>query len=138
MEKKKTKDFLIILSLSVLLFLMTCWTGGIRFGLAAGVESLCYIVFTWYMCRKYTKRGMSCAMIATAIVIGRIFLETPIRVVDFNGTLISLSVPIICLASIGMGVLCFKKNKIPMWVICIALIIIYSVFIPRMWFYHFI
>lgn len=131
------KDFLKIFSLSVLLFLATCWTAGIRFSLAAGVESLCYLVFTWYMCSKYTKRGMSCAMIVTATVIGRIFLETPIRIVDFNSTLISLSVPIICLASIGMGVLCFKKNKIPMWTICIALILIYSVFIPKMWYYHF-
>lgn len=137
MEKKKIKYFLIILSLSVLLFLATFWTAGISFDFAAGVESLCYIVFTWYMCHKYTKCGMSCAMIATAIVIGRIFLETPIRIVDFNSTLISLSVPIICLASIGMGVLCFKKNKIPMWTICIALILIYSVFIPKMWYYHF-
>lgn len=136
MKKNPFREWLKIAGLSFLLFILTCWTAGIHFALAAGVESVCFLVFTWYCLKKYKSEAMTTTMIVTAIIVGRFILETPLRINDFRGTLISISVPVICLASIFMGVLCFYKNKMYVWGICLALILAYSFLVPCEWFLY--
>lgn len=69
------------------------------------------------------------------LVSGKTF-QCILRINDFRGTLISISVPVICLASIFMGVLCFYKNKMYVWGICLALILAYSFVVPCEWFLY--
>lgn len=136
MIKETFIDFFKILGWSILLFLITCWSAWKGFWIAALVESFCYLYFTFRMCKKYECRKLSVPMIVTAIIIGRMLLEIPVRIYNFYGSVISISVPVICIASIFMGVLCYRKNIWPVWMACVLCIVIYSLFVPEMWFQY--
>ena len=124
----KNKLFLKIAGLSLLLFLITCWTAWIHFSIAGIVEGLSFMVFAWWCCRMYKPYDVSYLLIGLAIVTGRIILEIPIRLFDWFGSIISLPVLAICLISIFLGLLCYSKKNAFLWILCIAIIVASSLF----------
>lgn len=132
--KRKAIIFLKVSGLSLLLFLATCWTAGISFSLAAGVESICFLLITWYFCYRYSVEQVSQRILISAIIFGRIIVEIPVRLSDLSGTAVSLPVLIICILSIPLGVLCFNKRNKFIWSVCIGGLVLASIFVPYLWF----
>lgn len=132
--KRKAIIFLKVSGLSLLLFLATCWTAGISFSLAAGVESICFLLITWYFCYRYSVEQVSQRILISAIILGRIIVEIPVRLSDLSGTAVSLPVLIICILSIPLGVLCFNKRNKFIWAVCIGSLVLASIFVPYLWF----
>lgn len=133
------KDILLklakIAGLSLALFLIVCWTSGIRFTVGAAAEGISFLVFTWYCCKKYHTQQISLGMIVLAVIVGRLLLELPDRIINPIDTLISLPVSLICLGSIPLGILCYQVRNKYVWIVCIILILVTSLFVPNWWFY---
>lgn len=135
------KDVILILGkiagLSLLLFLAACWTAAVSFSLAAATEGICFMLFTRYCCKRYNNENVTVGMITCAVIFGRIIIEMPIRIADFNGTLISLPVLFICIVGILMGLLCYQNSNRYVWLGCIIVIAVYSIFVPDLWCHYF-
>jgi len=134
MKKQDFMQLLKIAGLSLILFLATCWTGGISFALAATVEGLCFFVFTRYCCENFRSETLRCWQIALAIIVGSCIIELPLRVNDFAGTLVSASVPIMRVIGIVLGAVCCNRNKVLVLLLCVAAIPICSYFLCDGWF----
>lgn len=135
------KDVILILGkiagLSLLLFLAVSWTAAVSFSLAAATEGVCFMLFAWYCCKRYKSENVTIAMIVSAIAMGRIIIEIPIRINDFNGTLVSLPVLFICIVGILMGLLCYQNRNRYVLLGCIIVIAVYSIFVPDLWCHYF-
>lgn len=132
--KNRKKLLLLIEYRHLLLFMATCWTAGISFSLAAGVESICFLLITWYFCHRYSVEQVSQKILISAIILGRIIVEIPVRLSDLSGTAVSLPVLIICILSIPLGGLCFNKRNKFIWSVCIGSLVLASIFVPYLWF----
>lgn len=127
------KNFFVISGCSLLLFLIVCWTIGINFVLAACIEGLCFMIFTWYCCKKYYSTKFSKNLILCSVILGRLCLEVPVRIIDFWGTLTAFHLTITCLLGIIMGRICYKHNKPLVWIVCGLLLIAYGFLMAEPW-----
>lgn len=92
---------------------------------AAIIESIVYSFITFLLLRKYVDAKYSIIRIILCIILGRIIIELPIRIVDFDKTLPTLMVTIIViLSTILTGLIYSNKKKYVIilsfisWIIC--------------------
>ena len=119
---KKTKLFIAFL-LSMLTFLLTFWTAGYTLYAAAWTESICFFVLTFLLLQKYAKPNTFGWPIVTAVILGRILLELPIRIIEFRATLFSLFIPITVISSIVLAAVYFRERR-PVVLILSAIIMV--------------
>ena len=96
---------------SVLVFLLTCWTAKFSVITVGWAESVSFFAFTFLFLKENAKNDKEFFSIILAILIGRICLEVPIRILDFHGTLYSLYILLLCVLSIVLAAVCVRNNK---------------------------
>ena len=63
---------------------------------------------------KFTEKvpDINSWMVAFAIILGRIILEVPLRIIDWHGTFGSFMITVGCVVAILLAVVCFKDKRI--------------------------
>ena len=119
------KNDIIIFLLSLTLCLICTPLRALSLYNAAIIESIVYSFITFLLLRKYVDAKYSIIRIILCIILGRIIIELPIRIVDFDKTLPTLMVTIIViLSTILTGLIYSNKKKYVIilsfisWIIC--------------------
>ena len=119
------KNDIIIFLLSLTLCLICTPLRALSLYNAAIIESIVYSFITFLLLRKYVDAKYSIIRIILCIILGRIIIELPIRIVDFDKTLSTLMVTIIViLSTILTGLIYSNKKKYVIilsfisWIIC--------------------
>lgn len=119
------KNDIIISLLSLTLCLICTPLRALSLYNAAIIESIVYSFITFLLLRKYVDAKYSIIRIILCIILGRIIIELPIRIVDFDKTLPTLMVTIIViLSTILTGLIYSNKKKYVIilsfisWIIC--------------------
>ena len=119
------KNNIIIFLLSLTLCLICTPLRALSLYNAAIIESIVYSFITFLLLRKYVDAKYSIIRIIICIILGRIIIELPIRIVDFDKTLSTLIVTIIViLSTILTGLIYSNKKKYVIilsfisWIIC--------------------
>lgn len=87
---------------------------------SAIIESIAYSFVTFLLLKKYSKKPHDIISIILYTVLGRIIFELPIRLVDFEKTLITLMVTISVILSIILtGIIYYKRKS---YIIILSLI----------------
>ena len=107
----------------MLTFLLTFWTAGYTLYAAAWTESICFFVLTFLLLQKYAKPNTFGWPIVTAVILGRILLELPIRITEFRATLFSLFIPITVISSIVLAAVYYRERR-PVVLILSAIIMV--------------
>lgn len=132
------KIYLRVFLYSLLLFLLCSPLRGWSFTYASIVETVCYIALAYIYLSKRAKGGKDILIISGLIILGRVILELPLRIRNFEDTLISLPNTLLaCLAVVLATFVFMVKKKI---IVGIASIIIwaYCVFIGHEKWLHYI
>lgn len=79
---------------------------------ASMIETSCYAVAVYFMLKRYAATNREVWLLTGVIILARIFLEIPIRLIDFKGTLMSLPNMLLACVTIILAALVFStKNK---------------------------
>lgn len=127
------KNIIISFLLSLLLFLITCWTAAYSLYAASMAETICYFLLTYFILEKYAKPKTYGIPYVIAIIIGRIVLDIPIRVMEFRETLFSLFIPIVVMSSIFLGSLYYKEKNRTVLVLSIIILLLLSTIGQAQW-----
>ncbi len=123
--------------MSIVLFLLTFWTLGYS-GFAAGwTESVAYYGFTYYILDKFAKPKTFGVSYVLAIIMGRIVLELPIRIIEFSDTLGSLIIIINVLVSILLAALYFREKRTSLLVLSFVILTLLNTVVVYKWVYEF-
>lgn len=127
---KKIKKHILIFVSSLLLFLiigapLRAWS----FVNASIVETTCYAVMTYVVLRKCSKTYTDILLSGGLIVLGRIILEIPLRIRDFEITLMSLPNTLLACLTIILTILYFLSKRKKHVLFFSLLIWGYSVFV---------
>lgn len=86
--------------------------GMIGFVYASIVETICYAVMTYIILKKQSKSLINVFLIGGLILLGRIIVEIPLRVKDFEASLISLPNTLLaCMTIVLTIIVSISKNK---------------------------
>lgn len=75
------------------------------------IETICYAFMTYYFLQKKAKKKVDIYIISIFIILGRTILELPLRISDFEGTLISLPNTLLACLAIVLATLAFMAKK---------------------------
>lgn len=128
------KRLLIIFLLSMLVFLLTCWTA--KYAIYAGgwTESVAYFVLTYILLEKYGKPQTFNVPIITIVMFGRIFLELPIRILDFWNSLFSMFIPMIVIASIILAATYYREKRYSVLILSVVILILLNTIGHHFWY----
>ena len=129
------KTYFIVFLISMLVFLLTCWTAKFTVYAAGWAESLSYFVLTFVVLRKYAKPDTYGWPFVLSIVLGRLLLEVPVRILDFNGSLFSMFVPMIVVVSILLGAVYFRERRNSVLVLAVIVLILLNTTAHDAWLY---
>lgn len=119
---------------SILLLLVVCWSAGISFYLCAWIETISYAILTMFLLARYSqKENKKILVITSAIMLGLIILQLPIRIYDFSGSVISMMVLINTLLSIMFTALCYYKRKVYLYAISVVIIVLQNTLVHEAW-----
>ena len=127
------KNFLISFLVSMLAFLLCCWTAAYSLYAAGWAESICYFVITYLLLNKFAKPGTYGTPYLLAIILGRMVFELPIRITEFGTTLFSLFIPIIVLVTIFLASLYFKEKRPAVLVLSVIILILLNTIAHEDW-----
>ena len=105
------RKYILIFLASLVLFLMISPLRGIGFVYASIVETICYAVMAYVLLKKYSKSLTHAFLIGGLILLGRIIVEIPLRMKDFEGTLMSLPGTLLACLTIALTVAVFISKK---------------------------
>ena len=118
------KPLIVSFVASLTLFLATCWIGQSSIPIAGWTGSILYFLLTWFLLNTYTPGQSSIRGITTAVIVGRLAVEIPLRIVNFSALIFSILVPVIVVAAILLAALCFReKTRITLLLSTIVLIL---------------
>lgn len=87
---KKIKAFCLIALISVLLYIVLSPLRAIDIRLSTAIQSIIYLLFTYFALKKGKKKGYSATLVAIAIFFGVALIDFPIRIPDWELVLISV------------------------------------------------
>lgn len=123
------KKFFILTAISLIVFLCVCWSLYFNSYNAIWIETVAYFGLTYWCFQKLNKDfKLSAGAVATAIGLGRIIVEIPIRVADWSESVGSLVFTIACLVAIGLGTICYRYNKTVVFLISFIVLILVNTF----------
>lgn len=116
------RKYILIFFASFVLFLMISPLRRIGLVYASIVETICYAVMTYILLKNYSKNLTHAFLIGGLILLGRIIVEIPLRIKDFEGTLMSFPGTLLACLTIALIVAVFisKKKK---YIILFSLIV---------------
>lgn len=132
-EISLTKRFWLVVAYSMALFLMLCWTQALQDSTGLWIYSIGYFAFTWLCLDKYHSSNESVVAIIMAIVLGRIVLEVPVRLIDYVGTLWSLSYTTMSIIAVILGYVCHKYRNMWAFVMSIVIAMLFIIFVAPAW-----
>ncbi len=118
-EYAMKKQLFISFCLSLLLFNLIWWTAA--YNHAVCIESLCYFSLTYYILYKYAKPCTFGIPFVVVVILGRIILELPLRVIDFEGSIESLIRPIASIVGILLSMVYFREKR--QWILVLSVMI---------------
>ena len=101
----------------------------IPFVYASIIETICYAIITYVILKRHSTINNSPYVIGGLILLGRIILEVPLRVRDFEGTLISLPNTLLACLAIILTVIVFVSRQRKITILFSLIIWGYCVFI---------
>lgn len=125
------KVYLLLCLKASALFLLTCWSASFSNGEAVWMETIAFYFLAMYEVYK-NKESMSVIKIAVALIIGRILLEIPIRIVDFYSAKGSFFLMVACMTAIILGCVAGKKSRMYSYFIGTMILL----YISNMWCVH--
>jgi len=132
----KTKLIISFLS-SMLVFLLTCWTSGYSLYVSAMVGACCFFALTYYVVEKYAAPNTFGAAYVTAISLGRVILEIPLRISNFPETLFSMFTTFVAIVSILLASLYFKEKRYSVLFLSIVILVLLSTVAQAEWLHAF-
>lgn len=93
---------------------------GIGFVYSTLIESTCYAILTYILLRKWAKTKKEVLWMAGLLILGRIILETPVRIIDFGTSIVSLPGTIVSCLTIVLTTLFLYKRNVLVFVIALA------------------
>lgn len=118
------KPLIVSFVASLTLFLATCWIGQRSIPIAGWTGTVLYFLLTWFLLKTYTPGQSNIRGITTAVVVGRLAVEIPLRIVNFSAFIFSILVPVIVMSAILLAALCFReKTRITLLLSAIVLIL---------------
>ena len=115
--------------ISALLMVVLCPLSAVNLYLTLIIQPIVYFIFTYLVLRKAEKKGCSLLGCAGAVFLGRIAMELPIRIMDFEGTFATILPPVCCMISIVLAYIYYRyKRKAILFVILGSLIWLYCIF----------
>lgn len=127
------RNIIVSFLLSLLLFLMTFWIAAYSLYAVSMAEAICYLLLTYYILEKYAKPKTYGTHFVIAIIIGRILLDIPIRILEFRETIFSLFIPIVVMTSIFLGSLCFREKSRTVLILSIIILLLLSTIGQAQW-----
>lgn len=125
------KTFFVLILKALALFFVTCWSASLSNGEAVWMETIAFYFLAMYEVYK-NKESMSVIKIAVALIIGRILLEIPIRIVDFYSAKGSFFLMVACMIAIILGCVAGKKSRMYSYFIGTMILL----YISNMWCVH--
>ncbi|MCH5221776.1 MAG: hypothetical protein J1F05_05530 [Muribaculaceae bacterium] len=109
----KTTAFWIAFGLSILLFVITCWSAIYTDTTPYWVESLGFFILSYICFQEFAKRiaDISPWFIGAAIILGQILLHIAIRISDFYASFGSLMIVASTIVAVLLAIFCYKKQR---------------------------
>lgn len=130
-----SKVFWICGGLSLALFLITCWSAIYADTTPYWVESIGYFILTFYCMElfKGEKTDISTWLVVSAVIIGRIIIEIPMRIMDWNGCLGSFMVIAACVIAILLSAYCFNTKKPFAFILSYVILSLFNSIVAEYW-----
>lgn len=133
--EKDNKNIGVIIASSVILYLIVMTTRIFQSNYLATIcFTVSYFIFTLVFLRYFKERlGLSINRIVTAIIIGSFILEIPIRILDFKGSIFTLSSSIFTIVAIILAAISYKEKRTSVYVMSIIIILFLDFYVQRTW-----
>lgn len=95
--------------------------GYLGFVYSSMIETPCYAVLTYFILKKFSKTNKEILGIAGLIILGRIIVEIPLRIVDWESTLISLPCTLLACLTIILTAFVFYTKKTYVCILALAI-----------------
>lgn len=128
---------------STILFLCTLVTRNLSLYHAAYIESICFFALTWLFADKAIKGNTSMKGIIIAVIVGRLIMEVPLRIISLHNInlynlipITSFIIPHITCASILLAALCRKEQRPSTYFLATIIIILLCSVGHNFWLEH--
>lgn len=126
----KVKSFFIAAGISMLLFLAVSWVHQFQAFVCGWAHSLCFFVCTWICLQTFLpKNGNKYLPIVVGVIVGRIILEIPIRIVAFSDSYATLMFPIIAIISVLLAAACYYEKRVSVYVLSAIILLLVNTFV---------
>lgn len=131
----KAKAFWITCLLSVLLFMVTCWSAAFGKSAPYWAESSGFFLLTYLCIDEFSKRiqNINPWSIGFAAILGQLLLHIPMRATDFSGSMGSLMIVVSCFIAILLAVICWKDKRSYSFILSYIVWALFNCFVPQMW-----
>ncbi len=131
----KAKAFWITCALSILLFMITCWSAAFGNSAPYWAESSGFFILTYLCIDGFSKRiqNLNPWSIGFAAILGQLLLHVPMRATDFYGSLGSLMIVVSCFIAILLAVICWKDKRPSTFILSYIVWAMFNCFVPEMW-----
>ena len=131
----KTKAFWLTFLMSILLFLVTCWSAAFTDTTPYWVESMGYFILTYLCIDGFGKKipQLSTWTIWCGVLLGILVVQIPIRVIDFWGSMGSIMIEVGCIISSILAVICHSDRKPFSFILSYVIISLFNSFVAEMW-----
>ena len=134
-EYDMKKSYLLVLLVSVLLYL--CLTPVKLFGsvwVCSWSSSWSYALLSWLVCDKVNPKGTGeNVVLAMLLTLGYFIVDIPVRIIDFEGTFVSLILLPVVAVSICLSLLCHSCKSLKILVLSYAILMIINTFVMNEW-----
>ena len=93
---------------------------------------VCSALFFW-LTWAWLKHARPVWLIVVAIILGRIILELPLRILDFQATSASLLEPVCSIAAVLLAVVCFRRRKLRTSVVSFVVLLLLNTIGHYLW-----
>ena len=127
------KNLIISVLVSMLAFLLSCWTAAYSLYAAGWAESILFFVLTYLLLSKYAEPDSYGVPIVVAILLGRIVFELPVRIMEFRQTLFSLFIPLVVVVSIILASVYYREKRPVVLILSAVIIILLNTVVHEDW-----
>ena len=121
------KKFIVFCIMSAILWLALFWVNAFKSVVTVSwANTVVFFVFT-ILClnkgaRDRTQKEVT--IFTTAICLGRIILEIPLRIIDYQGMLFSLLVPVCTIVAIALAAVCYYERRTSVYVLSTIILLL--------------
>lgn len=132
----KTKAFWTTALLSLLTFLVTCWSAINADSTPYWVESIACFMLTYFCIDHFSKKtngSDSTLIIGAAVTVGLLVVQLPCWIMDFSGCVGSMMIFVGCVLATVLAIICWRNTKISSFVAAYVVLALYNSLVPGYW-----